>query len=145
MILAGCIAATACAATTAAILLSPSVWKGSRKLSIAQLWLLTLLVVPGQTLPPILLWLAWKRTYYIIPFLAPPIRVGMAAVGWAACALFFSYLPSVIYALRRRWHWLWLLVHPCGTFRMLWHAWEAVRAKGTQRNTNAKGTQRNTN
>ncbi|WP_047490907.1 hypothetical protein [Terriglobus sp. TAA 43] len=120
MILAWCIATTVCAAAMAAILLTPSVLRSSGKLSIAKLWLLTLLVIPGQVLPPILLWLAWKRTYYIIPFLGPPIRVGMAAVVWAVCALFFSYLPAAVYALCGRCHWFWLLVHPIETFRMLW-------------------------
>ncbi|SDF95941.1 hypothetical protein [Terriglobus roseus] len=123
MILAWCIAATVCAATMAATLLTPSVRRSSGKLSITQLWLLTLLVIPGQVLPPILLWLAWKRTYYIIPFLGPPIRVGMAPVAWALCALFFSYLPATVYALRGQWQWFWLLVHPAATFRMLWRQW----------------------
>gem|GEM_PF-3652405 len=127
MILAWCIAATVCAAAIAAILLRPSVWGGSTSLSTAQLWLLTLLVVPGQVLPPVLLWLTWQRTYYIVPFIGPPIRIGMAAVGWASCALFFSYLPAAIYALRGRTHWRWLLLHPFGTICMLWREWETVR------------------
>ncbi|MEZ2347351.1 hypothetical protein [Terriglobus sp. RCC_193] len=131
MILAWCIAATVCAAATAAVLLHPSVWRNDRNLPVAQWWLLTLLVVPGQVLPPLLFWLAWKRTYYIIPFLGPPIRVGMAAVGWATCALFFSYLPATVYALRKRWHWLWLLLHPFGTIWMLWGKWKAVRVNGS--------------
>lgn len=134
MILAWCIAATVCAASMAAILLTPSVRRSSGKLPATKLWLLTLLVVPGQALPPILLWLAWKRTYYIIPFLGPPIRVGMPAVGWAVCALFFSYLPVTIYALRGRWHWFWLLVHPIATFRMLWRQWSTGREIKLQKN-----------
>lgn len=135
MILAWCIAATVCAIAMAAILLSPSVWRSDRKLSITQLLLLTLLVLPGQALPPVLLWLAWKRTYYIIPFLGPPIRVGMAAVGWAICALLFSYLPTAIYALRERTHWRWLPLHPLGTLWMLWQAWETARMPESQRST----------
>ena len=130
MILAWCIAATACAVAMAVVLLrlpSTQRMQGGRSISIVQLWLLTLLVVPGQALPPVLLWLAWKRTYYIIPFLGPPILVGVAAVWWAASALFFSYLPAAVYALRRQWHWLWFLVHPFGTARMLWREWEVIR------------------
>lgn len=123
MILAGCIAVTVCAAAMATLLLSPPVWRSSGRLAITQLWLLTLLVLPGQVFPPVLLWLAWKKTYYIIPFLGPPIRVGMAAVGWASCALFFSYLPAAIYVLRKRTHWHWLLFHPLRTIWMLWREW----------------------
>jgi hypothetical protein len=122
----------------AAILLWPPARQaqGGRTLTIAQLWLLTLLVIPGQALPPVLLWLAWKKTYYVIPFLGPPIIVGVAAVWWAASALFFSYLPVAVYALRRQWHWIWLLVHPFGTARMLWKDWEAIRETGLQRTVN---------
>lgn len=128
MILAWCIAATVCAATMAALLLRRLAQHG-RNLPIAQLWLLTLLVVPGQMLPPVLLWLTWKRTYYVVPFLGPPILVGLTGVRWAIVALFFSYLPAAVYALRRQWHWLWLLAHPFGTLRMLWTQWEGRKTE----------------
>ena len=134
MIVTWCIAATVCAAAMAVVLLTPSVLRSSGKLPPTKLWLLTLLVVPGQVLPPILLWLAWKRTYYIIPFLGPPILVGMAAVGWAAAALFSSYLPATVYVLRGRWHWFWLLVHPLETFRMLWRQWSTDHEIKLQKN-----------
>jgi hypothetical protein len=121
-----CVTSATCAAALAVLLFRAQpdagwpFWK---------LLLGTLLLVPGQVLPLGLLWQAWQRTYFVIPFLGPPIRVGMAAVWWAGAAVVLSYIPAVAYAWKGQWTWPWVVLHPCGTVRMLWSGWKSYSTK----------------
>lgn len=127
MILAWCVASTMCAAALCLLLMThPASMKTMRG---ARLWWSSVLLLPGQVLPPVLLWLSWSRTYYVIPFLGPPVRVGMLPVWWAIAAVLFSYLPAMGYAVQQRWRWYWIVLHPCGTIRMLWHGWQSRSTK----------------
>lgn len=125
--LALCVTSAACAAGLAFLLLGSrsdaSCWPRWR------LWLVMLLVIPGQILPLVLLWQAWRYTYFLIPFLGPPIRVGMGAVWWAVVAVAFSYTPAVACAWKRHWAWWWMVLHPCGTIRMVWRGLKSHTAK----------------
>jgi hypothetical protein len=119
--LAWSVTSAVCAAALAVMLLRTQhdaewpVWK---------LLLCTLLVVPGQVFPLPLLWLAWQHMYFVIPFLGPPVRVGVPAVGWACVAVSFSYAPAIVYACSGRWRWTWVLLHPGGSVRLLWREWK---------------------
>ncbi|AFL90229.1 glycosyl transferase [Terriglobus roseus DSM 18391] len=90
---------------------------------------MTLLLGLGQVLPLPLLWMAWERTPFIIPFLGPPIRIGMAPVWWSAIAVALSYLPRVINAARYRQSWLSALLHPVGVAVLLVLQWVALGRK----------------
>ncbi|SEC09077.1 glycosyltransferase [Terriglobus roseus] len=90
---------------------------------------MTLLLGLGQVLPLPLLWLAWERTTFIIPFLGPPIRIGMAPVWWSVVALLLSYLPRVVNAVRYRQSWLGALLHPVGVALLLVLQWVALARK----------------
>lgn len=90
---------------------------------------MTLFLAVGQVLPLLLLWLAWQRTVVIIPFLGPSFRTGMAAVWLAAFALFCSYLPRVVNAIRYRQSWLGVALHPVGIALLLVLQWYALLRK----------------
>jgi glycosyltransferase involved in cell wall biosynthesis len=90
---------------------------------------MTLLLGFGQVLPLALLWLAWERTFFVIPFLGPPIRIGMAPVWWSLTALLLSYLPRVINAGRYRQSWFGALLHPVSVFLLLVLQWVALGRK----------------
>jgi hypothetical protein len=90
---------------------------------------ITLLLVAGQVLPLPLLWLAWMHTTFLIPFLGPPIRIGMAPVWWALAAVVLSYLPRVIYAIRYRQNWLFVVLHPVAVALLLVMQWYALLRK----------------
>jgi cellulose synthase/poly-beta-1,6-N-acetylglucosamine synthase-like glycosyltransferase len=94
---------------------------------------ITLLLGLGQVLPAVLLWLAWQRTFFVIPFLGPPLRVGMQPVGWAAAALVLSYMPRLINTVRYRQSWLGALLHPLGVALLLVLQWVALARKLTGR------------
>jgi glycosyltransferase involved in cell wall biosynthesis len=87
---------------------------------------ISVLLALGQVAPALLLWLAWQSTSFVIPFLGPPIRIGMAPVWWAAAALVMSYLPRLINALRYRQSWLGALLHPVGISVLLVLQWYAL-------------------
>ncbi len=89
----------------------------------------TLLLAVGQVLPLPLLWLAWRSTTFIIPFLGPPIRIGMAPVWWALAAVALSYLTRVINAIRYRQSWLSVLLHPVDVVLLLGVQWYALLRK----------------
>lgn len=90
---------------------------------------MTLFLGLGQVLPVPLLWLAWQHTRFIVPFLGPPTRIGMAPV-WAACiASVLSYLPRVVNALRYRQSWLGAVLHPVGVAVLLVLQWYALALK----------------
>lgn len=120
--LALCVTSAACAAALAVLLFRARpdggwpFWK---------LLLCTLLLVPGHVLPLGLLWQAWQHTYFVIPFLGPPIRIGMASVWWAGAAVVLSYMPAIVYAWKKQWAWRWVVLHPCGTIRTLWRGWKS--------------------
>lgn len=124
--LALCVTSAACATALAVLLLHTRPHAGW---PLWKLLLCTLLLVPGQVLPLGLLWQAWRHTFFVIPFLGPPIRIGMAAVWWAGVAVVLSYVPAIAYAWKRRWSWLWVVLHPCGTVHMLWLGWKSHSAK----------------
>jgi hypothetical protein len=90
---------------------------------------MTLLLGLGQVLPLPLLALAWERTTFIIPFLGPPIRIGLAPVWWSAAAVVLSYLPRAINAARYRQSWLSALLHPAGVAVLLVLQWVALGRK----------------
>lgn len=90
---------------------------------------MTLLLGLGQVLPLPLLWLAWERTTFLIPFLGPPIRIGMAPVWWALFAVLLSYLPRLINAVRYRQSWMGALLHPLGVALLLVLQWVALVRK----------------
>ncbi len=90
---------------------------------------MTLLLGFGQILPLPLLWMAWKHTRFIFPFLGPPVRVGMAPVWTAVLALLLSYLPRIINAARYRQSWLGVLLHPAGVAVLLVLQWYALVRK----------------
>lgn len=126
--LALCVASAVCAAAMAFLLLCARPYA---RWSLWRLLLGTLLLIPGQVLPLGLLWQAWRHTYFVIPFLGPPIRVGMAAVWWAGAAVALSYVPAIAHAWKRQWTWLCVVLHPCGTILMLWRGWKIHFAKHT--------------
>lgn len=133
MLAAGCVASTICA--TGMLLLLSRTRVSAEHWPLWKLVLGTLLLVPGQVLPPVLLWQAWRHTYFVIPFLGPPIHVGMGAVWWASVAVVLSYTSAVVYACRRQWAWQWVVLHPCGTVLLLWRGWwsHSVKQAGTRR------------
>jgi glycosyltransferase involved in cell wall biosynthesis len=90
---------------------------------------MTLLLGLGQVAPPLLLWLAWQRTTFLIPFLGPPIRIGVAPVWWAGAALLLSYLPRLINTMRYRQSWLGAALHPAGVGLLLVLQWYALIRK----------------
>lgn len=90
---------------------------------------MTLLLGFGQVLPLPLLALAWERTTFVIPFLGPPIRIGMAPVWWAVAAVMLSYFPRAINAVRYRQSWLGALLHPLGVALLLVLQWVALVRK----------------
>ncbi len=90
---------------------------------------MTLFLGFGQVLPLPLLWLAWRHTRFIVPFLGPPIRIGMGPVWIAAAALLMSYLPRVTNAARYRQSWLSVLLHPAGVATLLVLQWYALVRK----------------
>ena len=89
----------------------------------------TLLLVAGQVLPLLLLWMAWRSTIFIIPFLGPPIRIGMAAVWWALAAVALSFLPRMVNAARKRQSWLSVMLHPLDVVLLLVLQWFALLRK----------------
>ncbi len=89
----------------------------------------TLLLLLGQVLAAVLLWLAWQHTFFVIPFLGPPLRVGMSPVWWASAALVLSYLPRLINTVRYRQSWLGALLHPLGVVLLLVLQWVALARK----------------
>ena len=89
----------------------------------------TLLLGFGQVLPVPMLALAWQRTTFVIPFVGPPIRIGMAPVWWAVSAVVLSYLPRAISAVRYRQSWLSALLHPVGVAALLVLQWVALVRK----------------
>lgn len=124
--LAWSVTSAVCAAALAVLLLRVRPGEG---LPVWKLVVCTLLLVPGQGMPVVLLWQAWRHTYFVIPFLGPPIRVGMVAVWWAVAAVLLSYMPAVAYAWKRQWAWSWVVLHPCGTVRMVWRGWTSHTAE----------------
>jgi hypothetical protein len=90
---------------------------------------MTLLLGVGQVLPLPLLWLAWERTTFVIPFLGPPVRIGMEPVWWAAAAVVLSYLPRGINVIRYRQSWLGAVLHPLGIAVLLMLQWVAMARK----------------
>ena len=90
---------------------------------------MTLLLGFGQVLPLPLLALAWQRTTFLIPFLGPPIRIGMAPVWWAMSAVVLSYLPRAINAVRYRQSFVSALLHPVGVAVLLVLQWVALARK----------------
>jgi hypothetical protein len=89
----------------------------------------TLLLAAGQVLPLPLLWLAWRSTTFIIPFLGPPIRIGMAPVWWALAAVALSFLPRMVNAARKRQSWLSVVLHPVDVVLLLGVQWYALLRK----------------
>jgi hypothetical protein len=87
---------------------------------------ITVLLALGQVAPLLLLWLAWQATSFVIPFLGPPIRIGMVPVWWAVAALVMSYLPRFINTVRYRQSWLGALLHPVGIAVLLVLQWYAL-------------------
>jgi len=73
----------------------------------AALWL-----VVGQILPVVLLWLAWQKTFVVIPFATPAYRVGMVPVWWALAAMVLAYFARFVQTLLCKGSWLSLLLHP---------------------------------
>ena len=90
---------------------------------------MTLLLGFGQVLPLPLLALAWQRTSFLIPFLGPPIRIGMAPVWWALTAVLLSYLPRCIDTVRFRQSIVSALLHPVGVATLLVLQWVALARK----------------
>ncbi len=90
---------------------------------------MTLLLGLGQVMPLPLLWLAWHHTTFVIPFLGPPIRMGMAPVWWSIAAVVLSYLPRVINTVRYRQSWLGTVLHPVGVALLLVLQWYALMRK----------------
>ncbi len=90
---------------------------------------MTMLLGFGQVLPLPLLWLAWRSTTFLIPFLGPPVRVGMLPVWIALAAVFFSYLPRVVNAAKYRQSWVSVLAHPMGVAVLLVLQWYALGRK----------------
>jgi hypothetical protein len=100
---------------------------------------MTLLLGLGQVLPiPLLLW-AWLHTSFIIPFLGPPIRIGMGPVWAATAACLLSYLPRLINTVRYRQSWLGALMHPLGMTLLLMLQWLALLRKISGRSAGWKG------
>jgi hypothetical protein len=90
---------------------------------------MTALLVLGQALPLPLLWFAWQRIFFIVPFLGPPIRVGVEPAWWAFAAVVMSYLPRVVNAVRYRQRWLGVVLHPVGVAVLLVLQWYALLRK----------------
>lgn len=90
---------------------------------------MTLLLGFGQVLPLPLLWFAWRSTSFIIPFLGPPIRIGMMPVWISLVAVFCSYLPRFINAAKYRQSWGSALVQPVGVAVLLVLQWYALGRK----------------
>ena len=90
---------------------------------------MTLLLGLGQVLPLPLLWLAWHRTRFILPFLGPPVRIGMGLVWISTVAAALSYLPRLVNAVRFRQSWLGVLLHPVGELLLLVLQWYALSRK----------------
>ena len=90
---------------------------------------MTLFFVMGQVAPLPLAWFAWSHTRFIIPFLGPPIRIGMVPVWIALAAALLSYLPRVLNAMRFRQSWLSVVLHPVGIAVLLVLQWYALLRK----------------
>jgi len=93
----------------------------------------TLLLLLGQVLPLPLLVIAWERTTFVIPFLGPPIRVGMQPVWVALFAVGLSYLPRVMHAARFRQSAVGAVLHPVGVLVLLVLQWVALVRKVLRR------------
>ncbi len=94
---------------------------------------MTLLLAFGQVLPLPLLWSAWRHTSFIVPFLGPPIRIGMGLVWAAACAVAMSYVPRILNAVHYRQRWLGVVLHPVGVATLLVLQWYALARKALGR------------
>lgn len=71
----------------------------------------SVLLVLGEALPLLLLPIAWRHVRYVIPFLGPPVRIGMVPVWWALAAVAISYAAAVLDTVRARSPW-WTAVLP---------------------------------
>ena len=90
---------------------------------------MTLFLGIGQVLPLPLLWLAWQHTRFIVPFLGPPIRIGVAPVWAASIAVTLSYLPRIVNTARFRQTWFGAALHPVGVLVLLVLQWYALGRK----------------
>ena len=86
----------------------------------------TVLLVAGEVLPLPLLWLAWRETSFVIPFLGPPVRIGLLPVWWAVAAVVFSYAAALVDAVRSR-NVLWpAVLPPLHAVRGIARLWQQV-------------------
>lgn len=106
---------------------------------------MTLFLGLGQVLPVPLLWLAWRHTSFIIPFLGPPIRIGMAPVWIATTVVVLSYLPRVVNTVRYRQSWFGTVLHPVSVAVLLVLQWYALARKLLRRPAGWKARQYSAN
>ncbi|MGI4757665.1 MAG: glycosyltransferase [Janthinobacterium lividum] len=99
---------------------------------------MTLFLGFGQVLPLALVWLAWRKTLLIIPFLGPSFRTGLLPVWIALLAAALSYVPRIINAVRYRQSWAGALLHPLGVAVFLVLQWYALVKKLLGRPANWK-------
>lgn len=84
----------------------------------------SVLLLLGEALPLLLLVTAWRHVRYVIPFLGPPIRIGMQPVWWALAAVILSYAAAVLDTVRARSPWWAAVLPPVHAVTTLLRIWK---------------------
>ena len=71
----------------------------------------SLLLLLGEVLPFVLLYVAWSNVRYVIPMLGPPVRYNMLPMWWALGGVGLAYVAAITDTVRSHGRW-WPAVLP---------------------------------